>query len=644
MKRLGRVLCFMLCAMISVCGLMPAASALAEEPALTLLFTTDIHSNLVPHLALIDGKPSRVGGYARLKTAVDENTQKDKTLLLDSGDFSMGTLYQNFSLSDSLDLKLLDKLNYDAVALGNHDFEIGEDELRSELDEFRAGGGELSLLSSNLIYAGKNKIDDAQNGNPLSAQGVLNYMVLERGGLKIGLFSVMGYDAISYTPLKRLAYADPVKSAQSIVSALRRKENVDLVVMLSHAGTLPGVFAEDEDIAKQVKGIDVILGRHSHAALHEIRRVGDTMIVCAGTALNYLGKMEMYQKDGKWAADYSLIPLDGRWAENSEIAAMISPYTQKLNEGYLQSLGVTRGIMDDFAYSPYDFYDGDFMCSTLGDYPFGRLLSDSYFYALTREGIDDVQVAMIPVGTVRAGLYKGKLKVMDAYNVLSYGVSPTDGSSGAPIACVYLNGSELYDLCETSVSLSPFINSAQFLFSGLRYSYCVSRPIFDRVFKLEVFSKESGEYEPVERSDKQLYKVAVSWTSLQSIDLINDGAYGILKFRPKNSEGELLAVEDYPSCLVSRKDGGELKEWYALYSYIDSMPKNGDGLSVIDEKYSVPGGFVIKDPGSPSVFFENPSRAFWMMLGAAALLILLFILIILLICRIVKQKRRKKAQ
>lgn len=425
MWRYKRMLCAALC-IITVALCVPCAYSAPEEASeLTLLFTTDIHSNLVPHLALIDGKPARVGGYARLKSAVSANAREGKTLLLDSGDFSMGTLYQNFSVSDRLDLRLLDTLGYDAVALGNHDFEIGEDKLRLMLDDFRAEGGSFPLLAGNLIYSGEKKISEGQSGNPLGGQGVQNYAVIERAGLKIGLFSVMGDNAVSYTPTKQFAFADPVKSAESIVNTLRRKEDADIVIMLSHAGyTADGSFTEDADIARKVEGIDVILSGHTHMAMHEAVTVGDTIIACAGTALNYLGKMELRRENGVWKADYGLIPLDSRWKEDGEIAAMIGTYNARLDAGYLRSLGVMRDIMEDFAYCECDFYDGDAMLSSIRDYPFARLLSEAYFYALEQEGIDDAQVAMIPVGTVRAGLYKGKLKIMDAYNVLSYGASP----------------------------------------------------------------------------------------------------------------------------------------------------------------------------------------------------------------------------
>lgn len=460
----GRVLSLALCALLCLFSLSASVAAFEDDAALTLLFTTDIHSNIVPHLTRVDGKAARIGGYARLKTAVDANRREGKTLLLDSGDFSVGTLYENFNSTDVLDLRLLDALNYDAVALGNHDFDAGAEAMR----------GELTLLSGNLIYA------DQRRGvtNPLAAQGVRDCIVVERGGYRIGLFSVMGKDAVSYTSLSEFSFASPVKSAQRIVTALREMEKVDLVVMLSHAGTLPdGSFTEDAEIARAVKGIDVILSGHEHVPIPEIQRVGDTMIVCAGTALNYLGRMDLSQKDGKWTADYELIPLDDRWTEDAGIADMIAPYTQRLNDGYLRRLGVKHGVTENFVYSPYDFPDGDAMGAALRDYAFGRLLTDAYFYALSSEGIDDVDIALVPNGTVRAGLYRGNLQVMDVYNVLSYGSSPLDGSGGAPVACVYLTGGDLYDLCEASASLSPYVNTLQFLFGGLRYSYCSARPI-----------------------------------------------------------------------------------------------------------------------------------------------------------------------
>ena len=633
--------CLLLTLSLAVLALQPGTAAAVTGASVTLLFTTDIHSNDVPHLAMHGGTGMRLGGFARLKTAVDANTVPGETLLLDSGDFSMGTLYQNFTQSDALELTLMDAIGYDAAALGNHDFELGEDGLRSELATFRANGGTMALLASNLT-GGDGQPTAEQDDNPLSAEGVQNYRVFERGGVRIGVFALMGYDAISYTPVTTFSFADPIQSARAIVSRLRGEEQVDLVVALSHAGTMPdGSFREDAAIAEAVDGIDVILSGHEHVPLPEIETVNGAMIVCSGTALNYLGKLVLTRGESGWTGDYTLLPLTDAFAEDPETAAVLAAYTARIDSEYLAAYGVTEDAMTAFAVTDYDFPDGDAMCLAFQNYAFGALISDAYFDGLEKAGITDVSAVAIPVGFVRNGLYRGELQVMDVYNALSYGISPLDGTSGAPICTFYLTGEELYNLCETSASLSGLMNTVQMLLGGLRFDYSDARLPLDRVYSVEVRDPATGVYEPVARSGKRLYKVAASWTALQNLSLLGEKSYGLVTIAPKNADGTPYGTDELASTVVLRPEGYELKEWYALYDYIRAMPQNADGLSVVDARYGEAPAYMTAHDGGVGLFFRNPSKAFLLLLFAALLLCGLLVLLILLLRKLVRRARTR---
>ena len=616
----------------------------ASADAVTLLFTTDIHSNHVPHLAMLDGEGARLGGFARLKTAVDRHSVAGRTLLLDSGDFSMGTLYQNYTQSDALELTIMDQIGYDAVALGNHDYELGEDGLAKELSTFRANGGKLALLASNLT-GGDGKATAEQNRNPLNSLGVQNYTVLERGGRRIGIFSLMGYDAISYTPVTTFSFADPVASAKAIVEQLRTVEQVDMVVALSHAGTMPdGSFHEDADIAEAVDGIDVILSGHEHVQTPEPIVANGTIIVCAGTALNYLGKLTLtLAPDGDgWTGAYALIPLTDAFAEDGEIAAALAGYTSRIESDFIQPMGVAEGLTEPFARSDYDFIDGDHMCLALENYPFATLIGDAYFDGLARAGVTDVAAVAVPVGFVRNGLYRGELSVMDVYNALSYGISPLDGSAAAPICTFYLTGSELYNICETSVSLSGLMNSVQMLLGGLRYTYSDARLLLDKVYSVEARNPETGAYEPVARDDSRLYRVAASWTALQNLSLLGEKSYGVITVVPKDASGTPYAADALPSTVVLRQTGQELKEWYALYDYLSGMPVDETGLHAVDAKYGQTPAYMTERSGGIGLFFTNPSKAFLVICGALLLLLLLLALAAVLVVRLAGRKKRGK--
>lgn len=607
------------------------------SPALTLLFTTDIHSHAVSHTGFVNGEGQQVGGYARLKSAVDAHWAEGRTLLLDSGDFSMATLYQTFTVSDALDLTLMQAVGYDAVALGNHDFEVTEEGLKDELTLFSRKGGQFPLLCGNLTYPGG--AGSAQGDNPLAAYGVQNYAVFERNGLRIGVFSLMGDEASAYTPLTVLSLADPIETAKTIVKQLREVEKVDLVILLSHAGTLPdGSFHEDADIAKAVDGIDVILSGHMHLPMSEPQTVNGAVIVCAGTALDALGKMELFRTGDGWTATCRLIPLTDEWPQDEAILKLIAPYAQKLDSEYFPAYGVSARQDDAVAVSPYNFPDGDAMCLKLDNYALGALIADGYLHTLRSLGLD-VQVGMIPVGSVRGGLYHGNVLMKDLYNVLSYGISPLDGSCGSPMVTAYLSGRELFELCETSVSVSAILSSAQLLMGGIRCAYSNLRPLLNKVYQVEVYNPALDAWENVTRSDDKLYLLACSWQSLQSIRLIDSNSYGLLSVSPKDEQGKPLdTLEKQEARIVRLENGAELKEWNTLYQYLNAMETDENGLPVIDARYGVPADYLRKTDPSLQTLFVNPNKVAWYQYGAIAAIVLLIALTVFL----VRRRRRKK--
>jgi len=593
----------------------------------TLLFTTDIHSNVIPHLAWMGEGGDRVGGFARLKTAIDENYVDGSTLLLDSGDFSIGTLYQNFTVSDALELSLMEEMNYDAVALGNHDFDIGEDELRKEIGLLYEKGADLEVLCSNLTMD-EDKIATDKTDNPMADCGVKNYTVLERSGVKIGIFALMGVEAEAYTKTETMTFSDPVASAKAMVKTLREQEKVDLVVALSHSGIVPGGYDEDKEIAEAVDGIDVILSGHCHVALEEAVVANDTIIVCAGTALNYLGKLELTRKGDKWDFDYRLLTLDEGYAADEKINELIAPFTDKINEDYLKKYGGGTKLQDEFAYSPYDFRDAEVMGNAVENYPYAGLLADAYLEALHDLGHEEVQISVVPVGTVRGGLYKGELQVMDVFNVLSYGSSPIDGSAGSPVVTCLVTGKELYDICETSISLSGMMTAIQMFFGGLRYTYNDARPIMNKVYQVEIFDEAANCYVTVERNEETLYTIAGSLTTLESISLMKDKSFGLLEVMPKDEAGNALNTEQklQDRTLMAEDGSHELKEWYLLYHYIETMDKNEEGLSVIAAEYNEPATFMVETDKTVATFFTNTSKTGFLIYGIVSGVIILIML------------------
>lgn len=625
-----------------------APIARADEADLTILFTTDIHANITPFRAEVDGEIVRVGGFARLKTAVDQHTAAGSTLLLDAGDFPIGTMFQHFFLEGSVELPLMQTLGYDAVALGNHDFDYGEKGLRTCLQNFKNQGGSLDFLCTNLIEEG-GAVSGDQYTNPLSDAGVANYKIVERNGYRIGLFSLMGLEAQGYIVNDELAFADPTQTAKDYVRILREEEKVDLVLLLSHCGTIPGTaWAEDEDIAKAVDGIDLIVSGHSHAALDEPLIINNTTIVCAGTALKNLGKLELTRQGDHWQVkSHALIPLTDAFQEDAEITAMIAGYEARIREEYLRYYGVAQEAEDIVAYSPATFPNGDEMCVMLSPYPFSQLLMDAYAYALDELAHEEVDFAVLAVGSVRSTLYKGGVSVAEIYNALGYGDSPVDGRSGSPVITAYVTGRELYDVAETSASLSSIVSAAQLFFSGLRYTMDESRPLLNRVYQVELLDRATGKYYTVERDDT-LYKLACSYSAANLISLVESSSFGLFSVTLRDEKGEPIAGETLLERIVHYPlptgEERELKEWYALYAYIMQLPTDADGLHAIPERYAAEDGaadYMRVTHRGLAVFFQNPSKPARIVFFAALGLLLVIALIIVLS---VRRKRRKKAR
>lgn len=642
-SRVFRIASLFLCALLfAVC--LPAAQADGEE--LTILFTTDIHANVTPYRTVLDGEVVSVGGFARLKTAVDENRAEDSTLLLDSGDFPIGTMFQNYFLAGSVELPLMDALGYDALALGNHDFDYGEKGLHECLSNFRASGGSLDLLCANLIEKG-GEISGDQYTNPLSDVGVANYKIVTRNGLRVGLFGLMGEDAKGYIVNDAFDFADAAKTAEAYVRILREKEKCDLVVLLSHLGTMPGTaWTEDEDLAASVAGIDLIVSGHSHAELAEPLIINGTVIVCAGTALKNLGKLCLSRNNGVWTVrSHALIPLTTDFEPDAEIAARIAAYKKRIDEDYLAYYGVPEDSEAIVALSPVTFPTGDEMCTALDAYPFSQLLMDAYDYALTELCHEEIDAAVLAVGSVRSTLYEGSVSVAEIYNVLGYGDSPIDGKSGSPVATAYVTGRELYDIAETSASLSSIVSAAQLFFTGLRYTMDESRPLLNRVYKVELLDRETGAYYEI-APDDTLYRIACSYTAANLISLVESSSYGLFSVNLKDADGAPVSGEALLDRIVHYTlpsgETRELKEWYALYAYLRSLPENTDGLHVIPQRYAAePAGYMRVTDEGLRVFFLRPSKPARIVFFA---LLALLVIVALIIGLTVRRRRKKRAR
>ena len=218
---------------------------------LTILHTNDMHSHIHPFKS---GRNKGLGGMAQRAALIKQiRKQEEHVLLLDAGDIFQGTPYFNF-YGGELELKLMSEMKYDAVTLGNHDFDNGLEGLKEQLPH-----ANFPFLIANYDFS------DTTLKNTFKP-----YKVFRKGDLKIGVFGI-GIELEGLVPkklYKNTAYKNPVSTANYYSNILKQKEKCDLVICLSHLGfKYKGEKISDIKFASQTRDIDLIIGGHTHTFL-----------------------------------------------------------------------------------------------------------------------------------------------------------------------------------------------------------------------------------------------------------------------------------------------------------------------------------------------------------------------------------------
>ena len=246
-------------------------------------------------------------------------------------------------------------------------------------------------------------------------------------------------------------------------------------------------------------------------------------------------------------------------------------------------------------------------------------------------------MAIAPNGTIRDTVPAGNVTVWDVFNISSLGIGP-DRVVGYPLVSIYLTGAELKTVAEIDVSVSSLMSAAQLYPAGIRWEYNPHRLILNRVTDVKLVGDQG---EDIELDDDQLYRVVGGLYSAQMLSSVEGMSYGILNVTPKDKDGN--PIEDYEEYIVYDAKGNEVKEWYALASYMESFDKNEEGISVISDRYAEPEGRKVKvEDDSLSAFFRAPNKIAKAIYGIIAAIVIVLILIVVLITKLVKRVRKKK--
>lgn len=621
-----------------------------EEKEVEIVFTHDLHSHLNAFNLEEDGKEQKVGGFSRMMTYLEDRRSENKNLLfLDGGDFSMGTLYQTVYESQASELRMLGYLGADATTLGNHEFDYRSQGLANMLTSALESQDRLpQMVVCNVDWektlSGENAKDGELLQNAFGEYGVKSYTMVEKGGVKIAVVGVFGKDALAGSPTCALSFQDPIEAVKETVKDIQKNEEADMIVCISHSGTWEDESkSEDEQLAKAVPELDLIISGHTHSMLSKPIVYGDTAIVSTGEYGARVGSLKLVQNEkGRWTPeDYELTLLDDSYGQNEEAQEKIDELGKTIDSEYLAQFGYTKDQV--LTYNPWEFTKINGLGEVLQEETLGNLLADSYLYTVNNSDTGDKNqavVAVVPSGCIRDTFHKDtEITVADAFQTLSLGIG-ADGVPGYPLVSIYLTGAELKTMAEVDASISPIMTTAQLYTSGMTYTLNPNRLILNKVTDVDLQDR-SGKVEDLE--EDRLYRVVADLYSGQMLGAVEDQSFGILSVTPKDVDGTIIAMEDLEDYIVQIK-GQELKSWVCVADYLNSFEKT-DGKSQIPEYYSATQQRkVVEDDDSMGAIIKNPNGIAVAMVSIAAGAVLLIIILITVLVRLVRRRRRRRNQ
>lgn len=557
-----------------------------------IIFSHDIHSFLKP--------------AAKAKTIIDTYKSKNpNTLVVDAGDFSMGTLYQTIFTNHASELRILGKIGVDATTIGNHEFDYGVPSLahmfdvaadcKSAMPSFVIGNIDWTKTDEQTVILKKALVDH---------YGAKEYVILKKGALRIAIFGLFGKQANFCLSGSTLTVKNPIESAKQIVQQIKQNENADLIVCLSHGGTFKNYRkSEDEQLAKAVPEIDVIISGHTHTKHDKPIIHGDTVIGSCEAYNEYLGCMSLTQQEnGRWKLyEYKLLPLKN----NPNIIP---------NEEISKDLAYFDSIVDKEYLSVFGFTTNQVLATTRNDVgmknQIGYLMADSIHMEMESLG-HKVDFVLVPSGVVRGCYKKGEITVADVFESYSLGIGG-DGLSGYPLVKFYFTGRDIKTMFELDRLLPETIHNIRLFCSSLSYDYNPHRLILDRVIGAYKILK-NGEKIPID--DNRLYVGITDIYSMEIVGRIAKMSKGLLNIGPRDETGKIIT--DYKSALVFHDDGTEIKGWHSIAKQIQFMKSIPD-YTMAEAQRIIP--FISKNPIK---ILNHPFQLLILILSALRSLILI---------------------
>jgi 2',3'-cyclic-nucleotide 2'-phosphodiesterase/3'-nucleotidase/5'-nucleotidase len=458
-------------------GFIPSCQAAPcqTEYAVTILHTNDTHAHL-----------ENVSRYCNKVIELRDSVGEDNTLLLHSGDVFAGTPYY-LEYHGQADLWFMNYLKYDAMCLGNHEFDDGVDTLADFVTK-----AEFPILCANFDFSKEQRL----------AKVVIPNTIITRSELDYGIFGLTTKETKSMSsPGPNIVINDHIAAAKEAVTYFEKK-GIDNVIALTHIG-----WDVDIELAKLVEGIDVIVGGHSHTVPNKYPTLiaeddTPTLVVQAGCFDQYIGQLNVaFDKKGvvrDWTSS-QLIPIDDKITEDAASAAKLAEYNKPLEQLLSTIIGKTLVELDSARER-----------IRVKETNLGNLITDAM---LRKAGCVNARIALINSGSVRKSIPVGDVSLWQAMQALPF---------NNYLESVDLTGKQIIDALENSVSQVEEVKGRFLQVAGLRFTWNPDNPPGERVGKVEIGTPDN--YEPIE--PESTYCVATTDYIIQGGDdytVMNDG-------------------------------------------------------------------------------------------------------------------------
>jgi 5'-nucleotidase len=445
-----------------------ASVTLAQTDTITILHVNDTHSCLAPlgpRTATLEGTQ---GGISRAATIIGMTKMTEQNVLtLHGGDVFIGDFFFN-RFFGAAEFQLMASLGFDAMAVGNHEFDLTPAVLYASLQASFPPGSGFPLISSNLI------LEDPQVQQ--LKDYIFPYTTKQYGSTKVGIFGLLTPETNLFSqPSPAIVDTNIALTALAMIDTLT-SQGCNIIICLSHLGIL-----YDQELAASIPGINIIISAHDHLRTDQPVEVtdplgGTTYIVQADAFYKCIGKMKItVSATGMEMLNYSLVDLDETIPEEPSVKAIV--------DGLIDSVEATWGPV----YSQQIGYANDFfeeVATNLGengphDTPIGNLVTDSYRWKTGTE------IGIIVGGSTAQPIYEGPLVAADAFRVVGYGYNTVNGL-GFRIVKFKLTGADLIAGLELGLSMAEYNDELFPQVSGMSYWYNLAKPPFSRIEYAEV--------------------------------------------------------------------------------------------------------------------------------------------------------------